>query len=324
MKTPILVPTTDAALPATAPAGRAKPSRFTVWWLAARPKTLPAAATPVLVGTACAAAAGGFRLVPALAALLGALLLQIAANLANDVFDFEQGADTEARSGPTRVVQAGWVSPREMRVALVGVLALAVLVGAYLVSVSGPALIAIGLVSAMAAVAYTGGPYPLGYHGLGDVCVFAFFGVVAVAGTAFVQLGHVPSSAWLASLPVGCLATAILVVNNVRDADTDRLAGKRTLVVRFGRTFGLWEYRALTILPYLLPVYWAIRDQRVIALIPCLSAPLAFTLGRRLERERGPALNPVLARTALLLLVFGVLLTVSIALGAGSWPTSVH
>jgi 1,4-dihydroxy-2-naphthoate octaprenyltransferase len=319
VKTPILVTSSNAV--AAAPGGRAKPSSFTVWWLASRPKTLPAAATPVLVGTACAAAAGGFRFAPALGALLGALLLQIAANFANDVFDFEQGADTAARSGPTRVVQAGWVSPREMRVALAAVLGLAFLIGAYLVSVSGPVLIAIGVVSAVAAVAYTGGPYPLGYHGLGDLCVFAFFGVVAVGGTAFVQLGHVPALAWLASLPVGCLATAILVVNNVRDADTDRLAGKRTLVVRLGRSFGIWEYRALTLLPYLLPSYWAVRDGRPIALLPCLSAPLAIALCRALQRERGPALNRVLARTALLLLLFGALFTVSIALGAGSWPT---
>jgi 1,4-dihydroxy-2-naphthoate polyprenyltransferase len=159
------------------------------WWLAARPKTLPAAATPVLVGSACAYVAGGFRPGPALAALLGALLLQIAANFANDVFDFEKGADTAARLGPVRAVQAGWISSAAMRRALWLVLALAFVVGVYLVSVAGPMLIAIGLASIAGAVAYTGGPYPLGYHGLGDVAVFVFFGLVAVAGTTFVQLG---------------------------------------------------------------------------------------------------------------------------------------
>jgi len=299
------------------------PPTLGLWWLAARPKTLPAAATPVVVGSACAYASGGFRAGPALGALVGALLLQVAANLANDVFDFEKGADTAARVGPTRVVQAGWVSPAAMRRALLVVLAVAVAVGAYLVSVAGPLLILIGLCCVLAAVAYTGGPYPLGYHGLGDVCVFLFFGVVAVAGTTFVQLGHVPRLAWLSAVPVGCLATNILVVNNVRDAETDAKAGKRTLAVRFGRAFGVLEYRVLLLSAYLVPLYLALAGALgAWALLPWLSSPLAIRLAARVERERGPVLNATLAHTAQLLFLFGMLLSLAIVLGANAWTIS--
>ena len=300
--------------PPTAPVVSGRLAR---WWLAARPKTLPAAATPVLVGSACAGAARGFALGPALATLVGALLLQIAANFANDVFDFEKGADTAARLGPVRAVQAGWISARAMRQALVLVLVLALAVGAYLVSVAGPLLIVIGLASIAGAVAYTAGPYPLGYHGLGDVAVFAFFGIVAVTGTTFVQLGQVTALAWASAVAVGSLATAILVVNNVRDAATDALARKRTLAVRFGVGFGIAEYQLLLGLAYALPLWLLLRGQLTLwALLPWLSLPLALDLSRRIRRETGAALNGVLAHTARLLLCFGVLLSVSLVLGA--------
>ncbi|MEY2937281.1 MAG: 1,4-dihydroxy-2-naphthoate octaprenyltransferase [Pseudomonadota bacterium] len=292
------------------------------WWLASRPKTLPAAATPVLVGSACAHVAGGFQARPALAALLGALLLQIAANFANDVFDFEKGADTAARLGPVRAVQAGWISAAAMRRALWIVLALSLAVGVYLVSVAGPVLIAIGLASIAGALAYTAGPYPLGYHGLGDVAVFAFFGLVAVGGATFVQLGHVTELAWLSSVAVGCLTTAILVVNNVRDASTDVLANKRTLVVRFGRGFGLAEYHLLLALAYGVPIWvYASGRSGVGSLLPLLSLPLAVDLSRRIRRDTGPALNGVLAHTARLLLCFGVLLCLGLVLG-GAAPSA--
>lgn len=305
--------------PPTGSAAFRRPGWLKVWWLAARPKTLLAAATPVLVGTACAQALGGFASWPALAALLGALLLQVAANFANDVFDFEKGADTTTRLGPTRAVQAGWVSPRQMRRALVLVLGLSILIGVYLVSVAGPVLIVVGVASIVAAVAYTGGPYPLGYHGLGDVFVMLFFGFVAVAGTSFVQMGYVPRLAWLSSIPVGCLATGILVVNNVRDAETDVLAGKRTLAVRFGREFGVWEYRGLLLAAYGVPVYLAWREGLgAWGLLPWLSLPLALGLWRRVGQDRGPSLNAALARTAQLLFLFGALLSLAILFGSQS------
>jgi 1,4-dihydroxy-2-naphthoate octaprenyltransferase len=305
--------------PLGAAAGRApaRPSTLGVWWLAARPKTLLAAATPVWVGSACAIAIGSFRWLPALAALVGAMLLQVAANFANDVFDYEKGADTEARLGPTRAVAAGWLTPAAMRGGLAVAIGLVLLVGAYLVSVAGPMLLLIGALSIAAAVAYTGGPYPLGYHGLGDVFVLAFFGFVAVAGTVFVQAGHVPATAWLAAIPVGCLATNILVVNNVRDVETDIAAGKRTLPARFGRRFGVIEYWLLLAVSYAVPLLPPLRGVSLGAgLLPCLTLPLGVRLATRVARDRGAALNAVLARTALLLFVFGLLFGASIVLGA--------
>jgi 1,4-dihydroxy-2-naphthoate octaprenyltransferase len=296
-----------------------RPSSFAVWWLAARPKTLLAAATPVWVGSACAAAIGSFRWLPALAALAGAMLLQVAANFANDVFDYEKGADTEARLGPTRAVAAGWLSPAAMRRGLAVVIALVLLVGAYLVSVAGPVLLLVGAASIVSAVAYTGGPYPLGYHGLGDVFVLVFFGFVAVAGSVFVQTGQVPTIAWFAAIPVGCLATNILAVNNVRDVETDIAAGKRTLPARFGRRFGVIEYWVLLAAAYGVPFLPPLRAASFGAgFLPILTLPLGLFLAARVARERGPALNAVLARSALLLFLFGVLFGLSILLGAPS------
>lgn len=291
-----------------------RPSGLGVWWLAARPKTLSAATVPVLVGTACAYAAGGVRWLPALAAMIGALLLQIGANFANDVFDFEKGADTADRLGPTRAVQAGFVTPAAMRRAMLAVFASALLIGVYLTAIAGWVVVAIGIVSILAAVAYTGGPYPLGYNGLGDVVVLVFFGPVAVCGTAFVQLGYVPMLAVLASLPVGALATAILVVNNVRDRVTDARAGKRTLAVRLGMKAALAEYAGAVLLPNLLPLYLAFAHGGRFVLLPLLTLPMALGLLRAVARESGRALNARLAGTAKLLLLWGLLLSIGIAL----------
>lgn len=215
------------------------------WLLAIRPKTLPAAAAPVVLGTAIAAHAGVLRWLPALAALAGALLIQIATNLANDYFDFVKGADTEERVGPTRVTQAGLLSPEAVRGAMLLTLGAATVVGAYLVAVGGVPILVVGLASLLCAVAYTGGPYPLAYHGLGDLFVFVFFGLVAVAGTVYVQaLEWLPQAVW-AGAGVGAVSTALLVVNNLRDIDTDRRAGKRTLATRLGVKGTRVEYTLL-------------------------------------------------------------------------------
>ena len=295
-----------------------RPGSVGAWLLASRPKTLSAAAVPVLVGTACAAARGPVRWGPALAALFGALLLQIGANFANDVFDYEKGADTAERLGPTRAVQAGLLSARSMRLGMVLVFAVALALGLYLTSVAGYVILIIGCASIASAIAYTGGPYPLGYHGLGDVFVFLFFGLVAVCGTAFVELGRVPGLALFCALPVGALATAILVVNNLRDRQTDQLAGKRTLAVRFGRSFALTQYRALIAVSYLVPVALALsRAAGPEVLLPIASLPLALKTARAVASEEGRALNPLLAATAKLLLIFGVLF--AIGLSARSW-----
>ncbi|HWO11556.1 MAG TPA: 1,4-dihydroxy-2-naphthoate polyprenyltransferase, partial [Polyangiaceae bacterium] len=265
----------------------ARPHSVLAWWIACRPKTLSAAAVPVAVGSAVAYRLGGFAWQPALAALVGALLLQIGSNFANDVFDFEKGADTKERLGPERAVQAGLVTPRAMRLGMGVVFGLALLVGVYLTLVAGPIIVLIGLVSIASAILYTGGPYPLGYHGLGDVFVLIFFGFVAVCGTVFVQLHTLPTLAIWASIPVGSLATAILVVNNVRDRDTDVIANKRTLAVRFGTRAGQAEYLLLIWLAYVVPlILVARRDLDVSGMLPFLSLPWAIVLIRRVLRDR--------------------------------------
>jgi 1,4-dihydroxy-2-naphthoate octaprenyltransferase len=286
------------------------------WLMACRPATLTAAVAPVAVGSACAAAAGHFRPGPAAAALAGAMLLQIGANLANDVFDFEKGADGADRLGPTRVVAAGLLPAARVRVGMAAAFALATVVGVYLALVAGSAVVVIGLASIVAAVAYTAGPWPLGYHGLGDLFVLLFFGFVAVCGTAYVQVGAIPPLAWLAALPVGALATCVLVVNNVRDVVSDTRAGKRTLAVRLGRHATELEYGALLAIAYLTPIVMvATRQAGLAALLPLATAPFGIALLRQLRARSGRALNATLAATARLLLGHAVLLTVGLTVG---------
>lgn len=281
--------------------------RWRVWLMATRPATLTAALSPVMVGTAVAMRAPVMRWGAAVAAMLGAFMIQIGTNLANDVFDHEKGADNADRLGPLRVTNAGLMTPREVRRAMVFSFALAAVCGVYLTAVAGWPVVAIGVASIASGVAYTGGPYPLGYNGLGDVFVFVFFGVVAVCGTVFVEVGTVPWLALAAAVPVGAIATAVLVVNNVRDRETDVRAGKRTLVVRWGRTFGLAEYVGLLGAAYVVPVLLAALGMGWWVLLPLATAPLAAVLVRKVATLEGRALNPVLGQTAMLLLVFSTL-----------------
>jgi 1,4-dihydroxy-2-naphthoate octaprenyltransferase len=285
------------------------------WIAAARPRTLPAAVVPVAVGTACARAAGGIAWGPALAALGGAIAIQIGANFANDVFDAEHGADGPDRIGPVRAVATGLVGAAAMKRAMIGAFAIATAFGAYLLAAAGWPVLVIGLASIAAGIAYTGGPWPLGYHGLGDVFVLAFFGFVAVCGTAFVQLGHVPALAWWAALPVGALATAILVVNNVRDRASDARTGKRTLAVRFGRRAALVEYAALLAAAYAVPLSLAAAAGSPWRALPLITLPLALHRLRGVARAAtGPEYNACLAATAQLLLVHGALFALGLAL----------
>jgi 1,4-dihydroxy-2-naphthoate polyprenyltransferase len=294
------------------------PGSARAWLLACRPATLTAAVVPVAVGSAVAHALGGFRLGPALAALAGAILIQIATNFSNDVFDHEKGADTEERLGPTRATASGLLTPRQVRLGLAITVGLALVPGFYLAAVAGWPVVVIGILSVLSGIAYTGGPYPLGYHGLGDLFVFLFFGLVAVCGTVFVQAGAVPPLALVASVPVGALATAILVVNNVRDRDTDVKAGKRTLAVRLGRRGGVVEYALLVLVAYAAPVACVFALGRSSwALLPLATLPLAVGLFAALARKEGRALNAVLARTAMLLLLYGVLFSAGLAAGRG-------
>jgi 1,4-dihydroxy-2-naphthoate polyprenyltransferase len=294
-----------------------RPGSFRAWLLATRPATLSAALVPVAVGSACAHAAGSFRARPALACLAGAMLLQIAANFANDLFDYEKGADTAERLGPTRAVQAGLLTPRAVKRGLALTLGLALLVGVYLTAIAGWPVVVIGLASIAAALAYTAGPYPLGYHGLGDVFVMLFFGGVAVAGTVYVQALDIPSSTWPAAIAVGALATAILVVNNLRDRETDARAGKRTLAVRWGKQGAIAEYTLLLVMAYAAPVLLVVSGGlAVTALLPGVTLPRALYLLVQVRKREGKELNLVLVSTAQLLLTFGLMLAAGIAVGA--------
>ncbi len=291
------------------------PGSVKAWVIASRPATLTAAFAPVAVGTASAWRVGGFRWDAALAALLGAFLIQIATNFANDMYDFEKGADTDARLGPLRAAQSGLLSVSELKRGIAITLLLALGTGIYLTWIAGPVVVVIGLSSIAAGLAYTGGPFPLAYNGLGDVFVMLFFGFVAVCGTAFVQALYVPKLAWLASLPIGALATAILAVNNVRDYEGDAEAGKRTLVVRFGRQAGVREYTVLLLVSYATPLAMlGLRWTGPWVLLPLLTLPWAVRLARSVAHERGAVLNDTLAGTAKLLSLYGCLFAIGIVL----------
>lgn len=294
-----------------------RPGSAAAWLLATRPATLTAAFVPVAVGSAVAQALDAFALYPALAALLGAVWIQIGTNFANDVFDFKKGADTEDRVGPVRAAQAGLLTPKQLFIGMFVSFGIATLCGIYLLSLGGWPIAVIGAASVASGIAYTGGPYPLGYNGLGDLFVMIFFGFVAVCGTVYVQMGAIPQLAWWAALPVGSLATSILVVNNIRDADTDLLCGKRTLAVRFGRSAARFEYVVLLATAFAVPVALVARGQvGVLGLLCCLSAPLAIQLIRRVCTSTDPkVLNTCLKGSAGLLLVHGSLFAAGLCFG---------
>jgi 1,4-dihydroxy-2-naphthoate octaprenyltransferase len=268
------------------------PSQLKIWISAARPRTLPAAIAPVLAGSALAWREGMFKEPAALACLGFALLVQIGTNFANDYYDFVKGADTAERVGPRRAVASGLVAPAVMRVAMWIVFALAFAVGLTLLRHGGWPLLVVGVVSIASGVAYTGGPFPLGYHGLGDVFVFIFFGLVAVGVTFFVQAGHVSAEALLAGAAIGALATNILLVNNYRDVDTDAKAGKRTLVVRFGKSFARAQFAAAHGVALAVMLELAERlDLRPALTVPAglLAAALAVWQIKRLSLAQTPA-----------------------------------
>jgi 1,4-dihydroxy-2-naphthoate polyprenyltransferase len=289
-----------------------------IWVMAARLRTLPAAVAPVLVGTSLALGAGTFSALAFVAALLGAIFIQVGTNLSNDYSDARRGADTDDRLGPVRVTAGGLVPPRQVLIATYATFGLAVLCGIYLVAVAGPELIAVGAASILAGILYTGGPRPYGYEGLGEVFVFLFFGIVAVTGSYFVQVQHLPWQAFGCAVPVGLLASAILVVNNVRDIDTDRRAGKRTLAVRLGRERTRGLYTAMVGGAFVsLPVLWALGMSAWL-LLSWLTIPLAVALIKTVRTcVDGPSLNGALAKTGMLQLLFCVLLSVGILASGG-------
>lgn len=292
-----------------------KISKFQTWVLASRPKTLPAAVSPVIIGSAVAFAEGGFRFLPALVAFLGALLLQIGANLANDVFDFEKGADQRNRLGPLRVTQAGLLSPSEVKTGMWLTFVLAGLCGIYMTLVSGWFIVLIGLLAILAAIAYSGGPFPYGYRGLGEFFVFVFFGFAAVCGTYYAQTGYISQLAVLSSIPVGLLIVSILVVNNVRDFESDKAANKRTLAVRFGLDWAKQEFVVVVILAFVITILLVITDLATPwLLLTWLSLPLVFSTSSSILNQRGKILNKTLAETGKLTLYFSLFYAIGLIL----------
>ena len=276
--------------------------------LAIRPRTLPAAAAGVTMGSALAWRDGYFQLEAALACLFTALLLQIGSNLANDVFDFERGTDTPERLGPVRVTQAGLLTPSQVKYGMAVVFVLAALLGLYLASLGGWPIIIIGIAAILSAIAYTGGPFPLGYYGLGDLFVFIFFGLASVAGTYFVQASFVSSAAWWMTIPPGLIITAILVVNNLRDLENDRKAGKHTLAVILGEKATKTQYLICMVAAYLvLPLAASMGVIPWSALLAWFSLPLAMRATRLVFTERGRLLNAALAGTGQTALLFSIL-----------------
>ncbi|HVU33262.1 MAG TPA: 1,4-dihydroxy-2-naphthoate polyprenyltransferase [Opitutaceae bacterium] len=291
------------------------PSRWRVWVSAARPRTLPAAIAPVIVGSALARRDQAFD--PAAAAIcLGfALLIQIGTNFANDYYDFIHGADTAARTGPRRAVAAGLVTPARMRNVTIAIFAVAFLLGLTLVHWGGPWLILIGIASVICGFAYTGGPWPLAYHGLGDVFVFIFFGLVAVTATYFVQAGGITGWTVLAAVAVGLLTTNILLVNNYRDVETDAVAGKRTLVVRWGRRAARWQFVASLVVAFAVPVVFAVGRRSGWCALPLVLIPIAVAHARRLRDSRTPSeLIALLGATGKLVALFAVLFAIGLLL----------
>jgi 1,4-dihydroxy-2-naphthoate octaprenyltransferase len=289
-----------------------KPSLFKIWWLAIRPKTLPAAIAPVLIGAGLASQQTLFRPLALLAALFGAIMIQIGANLVNDVADFAKGADTPARLGPARVTASGFLSARQVWAGVWVSFGLATLAGVYLVWIGGWPVVAIGVTSILAALAYTTGPYPLAYIGIADLFVMIFFGFVAVLGTEYVVSGVPSTAGWGYGAALGALIVNILVVNNIRDIETDRAAGRNNIPVRFGRTAAEWEYSLMLVLAYGIPlVLVGLGLAPIWVLLAWLTSPQAWRLLQTLRGGlAGPGLNPILGQTAQLAFRYALLTTV--------------
>jgi len=287
-----------------------------IWILASRPRTLPAAIAPVLVGTALAGAEDEFHPLPFVAALVGSIFIQIGTNLSNDYSDARRGADTEDRLGPVRVTAGGLMPPRRVLVGTYVAFGIAVAAGLYLAAVAGWELLVVGVASILAGVLYTGGPRPYGYEGLGELFVFVFFGIVAVVGSYYVQTEELRWEAFALAIPVGLLSSAILAVNNVRDIDTDRRAGKRTLAVRLGRERARRLFAVMVVLAFAAPVAtFAFGGLTAWLLLTLAAVPLGVPLVRTVSsRSDGPSLNGALAGTGRLLAVFSLLLSVGVLL----------
>ena len=283
------------------------------WLIAIRIKTLPAATSPVILGTALAFHDGDSNSFILFMTLLAAVFIQIGANFANDVYDFQKGTDRDDRLGPKRATQSGLITPEEMKTAMWRIFALAIFVGFYLAWVGGWPIVFIGLASIAAGIAYTGGPYPLGYHGWGDAFVFIFFGLIAVPATYYLQTGFITNNSLWMGAALGMLSTSILVVNNIRDMETDIVTGKKTLAIRLGKSFSQIEFSILVIFPFIIPLcmWWNTKDNMSL-FITLFALPIAVHLIIQLISKSGKELNNVLAGTARFLSIFTLLLSVGL------------
>jgi 1,4-dihydroxy-2-naphthoate polyprenyltransferase len=285
------------------------------WILASRPKTLPAAAAPVFVGTAVAYSADSQNLLAASIALICSLLIQIGTNFVNDLYDFLKGTDDENRVGPTRALAAGWITQAQMKFAIYLTFGVTFLLGLFLVYHAGWIILLVGILSMLSGYAYTAGPYPLAYNGLGDIFVFVFFGMIATVGTYYVQALHFSEFALLASVPVGLLITNILVVNNYRDAEEDKKKNKKTLTVLLGKPFARFQYSASFLISYMIPIYiFYTFDASIYILLPFFSIPLAVKLIKEMKSLEGEELNKTLEYTAKLAILFSFLFSIGIIL----------
>ena len=291
-------------------------SKMDAWILAARPRTLPAAIAPVMLGSATAVADNSFGWLPAVAALIVALLLQIGVNLANDYFDYLKGIDTQDRLGPPRVTQSGLIPAKQVKAGMILIIILSLIPGIYLLIIGGLPVLIIGLACICAALAYSGGPFPLASHGLGDLFVFIFFGLVAVCGTYYVQALRLTPLVWLMGVIEGLLITAILVVNNLRDIQSDHQTGKRTLAVIIGNRGSRLEYVLLLAGAYAIPIIlWLSGRMSAWVMLPLISLPTALSLIRLIWKNPGDLiLNQALAKTAKLALVYSLLLSIGLIL----------
>ncbi len=285
------------------------------WLLASRPKTLLASVVPVMVGTALAVNVGKFKWLITIIAFICSLLIQIGTNFTNDLYDFYKGADTIARKGPVRVLSTGLISVKEMKTGIVITFLAAFIFGLYLVYVGGTIILLIGVLSIIAGIAYTAGPYPLAYKGLGDIFVFMFFGLIGTMGTFYLHTNQLSVPAFLTSVPVGSLITNILVVNNYRDIEEDRLAGKNTLAVKLGKTFTKYQFVFLIVVSFLTPLaLFLFYDFKIWIFLPYLTLPVAYKITKMLLTLDGVQLNKTLELTAKLSALYGVLLSAGLIL----------
>ncbi len=290
-------------------------NKIKCWAIAARPKTLLAAIVPVVVGSAVASNNNKFVLLYALIALFCSILIQVGTNFSNDYYDYVKGADNEKRKGPLRVMVSGLITVREMKAGIAMVFLTAFIAGLYLVYTGGLIVLAIGIASILAGMAYTAGPYPLAYNGLGDIFVFMFFGVVGTVGTYYVQAHEFTGLAFLSSIPVGALITNILVVNNYRDIEEDKAAQKHTLAVILGRTFTRYQFIVLLMVSFIIPlVFYFNLNFKLWIFLPYLTLPLAYKLIRLLYKSDGKELNKMLELTAQFSGIFGLLFSAGILL----------